>query len=87
MLLTLAITVTTILVVVTGLQLIITLKEIRQAIKKIGSDALVQNKKTHKPDRPKNSQKKPTSLIGIIGRIRTLLPAPTEKNKKFFIKE
>lgn len=88
MLLIVAITVTTILVVVTGLQLIFVLRELRAAIKKNGH-VVSFDKKEAKDEKAKEKkyQKKPSTLHSIIGKIRLLAPSSSHKNKRFFIKE
>lgn len=88
-LLIVAVTVTTILVVVTGLQLIFVLRELRMAIKKNGHLLTNLEKKEVKEekDKEKKYQKKLSTLHSILGKIKLLAPSSTHKNKKFFIKE
>ena len=88
-LLIVAITVTTILVVVTGLQLIFVLRELRSAIKKNGHLLANLEKKEIKEEKAKEKkyQKKLSTLHSILGKIRILAPSNSSKNKRFFIKD
>lgn len=88
-LLIVAITVTTILVVVTGLQLIFVLKELRTAIQKNGHLLTNLDKKEVKEEKAKEKkyQKKLSTLHSILGKIKLLAPSHSSKNKRFFIKE
>lgn len=88
-LLIVAITITTILVVITGLQLIFVLRELRTAIKKNGHLLIHLEKKEDKVEKTKEKkyQKKPTTLHSILGKIRILTPSHSSKNKRFFIKD
>lgn len=88
LLLIIAITITTILIVVVGLQLIFFLRELRRAIGKNGEVISHLDKKhaasqKHEVSRHRSS---PT-LHGILDRIRILSPHDNSKNKRFFIKE
>ncbi|OGK53411.1 hypothetical protein A2970_02540 [Candidatus Roizmanbacteria bacterium RIFCSPLOWO2_01_FULL_44_13] len=88
-LLIVAITVTTILVVVTGLQLIFVLRELRSAIKKNGHLLVNLEKKEIKEEKTKEKkyQKKLSTLHSILGKIKLLVPSHSNKGKRFFIKD
>ena len=89
LLLIIAITITTILIVVVGLQLIFFLKELRKAISKNG-DIMTQLEKKHVvAEKHKGSvhHKGSPTLHAILDRIRILSPHDNSKNKRFFIKE
>ena len=90
-LLTITLTITTVLLVITGLQLVFVLREVRLTVKKIGSfvDDLdnVESKKETTPEKKQLIKKKHLALHSIIDKIRILSPNLSLKTKKFFVKE
>jgi hypothetical protein len=88
LLLTIAITITTILVVLTGLQLMFVLKELRRALKESKHSIWRPDKHEEKETRHvKDHSKKMVSIHSVLDKIRILAPSHSSKNKKFFIKE
>ncbi len=91
LLLTIVLTVTTVLMVVIGLQLIFVLREIRKTIKKIGVfvDEIeeVESKKEVPNQKKQQLQKKHLALHSILDKIKFLSPSLSMKSKKFFVKE
>lgn len=87
LLLTIAITVTTILVVLTGLQLLFALKELRKALKESKQSIWKLEAKEEKEVKHKGHTKKQATMHSVLDKIRILVPTSTSKNKRFFIKE
>lgn len=91
LLLTIILTITTVLSVVIGLQLIFVLREIRLTVKKIGTfvEELeeIESKKDFNPEKKQLIKKKHLALHTIIDKIRILSPNLSLKTKKFFVKE
>lgn len=90
-LLTAVLTITTVLLIIIGLQLVFVLKEIRLTIKKIGVfvDDLenIESKKEVSPEKKQLIKKKHLALHSILDKIRILSPNLSLKTKKFFVKE
>jgi len=89
-LLIIALSITTILVVAVGLQLISTLKDFRRALKKTSNfigDLEKREKKPAGKTEKTASLKKNISVHSIIDKIRILAPQNESKRKKFFIKD
>ncbi|MFH0979663.1 MAG: hypothetical protein V1803_01815 [Candidatus Roizmanbacteria bacterium] len=90
-LLTAVLTITTVLLIIIGLQLVFVLKEIRLTIKKIGVfvDDLenIESKKEVTPEKKQLIKKKHLALHSILDKIRILSPNLSLKTKKFFVKE
>lgn len=87
LLLTIAITITTILVVLTGIQMLFALKELRRAIKKSGNMIWRLDKHQEKEPAKKDHGKKQATIHSVLDKIRILVPSSEAKNKRFFIKE
>lgn len=87
LLLTVAITITTILVVLTGLQLLFAVKELRQAIKATGNMIWKLDRPQEKEVRHKSHPKKQATLHAVLDKIRFLAPNQGNRSKKFFIKD
>jgi len=91
LLITVALTVTTLLVVAVGLQLIFALKELRTAIKKAGIliDDLEKEEMKFTQDKTKDKTlvKKHLALHSILDKMRILTPRHTAKTKKVFTKD
>jgi len=83
LLLIIILTITTILMIVVGVQLIVTLKEIRKSLLQTKKDHKLDNKQTQKDNTHKKNH---LSIHAVMGRINSLSPKLNEKNKKFFIK-
>jgi hypothetical protein len=78
--------ITTILMIVVGIQLISTLNEIRKSLKKT-NDFKPDKISKHQADIKRHSNKRNYSGIhSVIDKIRVLSPA-TQKRKKFFVKD
>ncbi len=79
--------ITTILMIVVGMQLILTLSEIRKTFKKTNS---LKPEKVNKHEtnikKPLNKRKY-SGIHSVIDKIRILLPIPHTKRKKFFVKD
>lgn len=90
-LLTIILTITTVLSVIIGLQLVFVLREIRLTVKKIGTFVEdlenIELKKDVSPEKKQLFKKKHLALHSIIDKIRILSPNLSVKTKKFFIKE
>lgn len=90
-LLTVILTVTTLLMVIIGIQLIFVLKELRKTIKKISifvDDIEEAELKNDLPDHKKQTiRKKGAVLHSLMDRIKFLSPNISLKTKKFFVKE
>lgn len=90
-LLTAVLTITTVLLIIIGIQLVFVLKEIRLTIKKIGVfvDDLenIESKKEVSPEKKQLIKKKHLALHSILDKIRILSPNLSLKTKKFFVKE
>ena len=90
-LLTAVLTITTVLFVIIGLQLVFVLKEIRSTVKKIGIFVQdledVETKKEVSPEKKQLIKKKHLALHSIIDKMRILSPSLSLKTKKFFVKE
>lgn len=90
-LLTISITVTTVLVLVIGVQLIFVLRDLRKTLKKtdIFIDDLEKKEASgeNAKSKEKSSTKKHVALHSILDKIRTLSPSSSSKAKKFFIKD
>jgi hypothetical protein len=78
--------ITTILMIVVGIQLVSTLNEIRKSLKTTNNLKPDKTNK-HQTDIRKHSDKRNYSGIhSVIDKIRVLSPA-TQKRKKFFVKD
>lgn len=90
-LLTAVLTITTVLLIIIGLQLVFVLREIRLTIKKIGVfvDDLenIESKREVSPEKKQLIKKKHLALHSILDKIRILSPNLSLKTKKFFVKE
>jgi hypothetical protein len=90
-LLTLTLTITTVLLVIIGLQLVFVLREIRLTVKKIGNFVNelenIDIRKDVSPDKKHIIKKKHLALHSILDKIRILSPNLSLKTKKFFVKE
>ncbi len=87
LLLTIAITITTILVVLTGLQLMFVLKELRRALKDSKKAIWKFEEKSEDKTVKHAHHKKPATMHAVLDKIRILVPSDDTKNKRFFIKE
>lgn len=88
LLLTIAITITTILVVITGLQLMFVLKELRKALKESKHAIWKIDKHEEKQlKHGKEHHRKSITIHSVLDKIRILSPSQTSGSKKFFIKE
>ena len=91
LLITVALTVTTLLVVAVGLQLIFALKELRKTIKKAAVliDDIENGEIKMSSDMVKDKViiKKHLALHSILDKMRILTPRHTAKNKKLFVKD
>ncbi|KKQ24332.1 MAG: hypothetical protein US40_C0005G0006 [Candidatus Roizmanbacteria bacterium GW2011_GWC2_37_13] len=90
-LLTAVLTITTVLLIIIGLQLVFVLKEIRSTIKKIGVFVEdlenVDFKKEVPAEKKQLIRKKHLALHSILDKIRILSPNLSLRTKKFFVKE
>ncbi|PIQ72941.1 hypothetical protein COY13_02365 [Candidatus Roizmanbacteria bacterium CG_4_10_14_0_2_um_filter_36_35] len=90
-LLTAVITITTVLLVIIGLQLVFVLREIRLTVKKIGVFVEdlenIESKKEIPAEKKQLIRKKHLALHSILDKIRILSPSLSLKTKKFFVKE
>ncbi|MCL4364328.1 hypothetical protein M1328_03755 [Patescibacteria group bacterium] len=91
LLLTVVLSVTTVLMIVVGLQLTFVLKELRKTIRKIGVfvDEIeeVESNKEASSQKKQQVHHKKMALHSILDKIRVLSPNLSLKTKRFFIKD
>ncbi len=80
LLLTISIIITTIFIVIVGIQLVFLIKDIRKSL----NHPAEEHKKKSLPHR---IVKKPVSLLPILDKVRFLSPNKESSRKKFFVKD
>lgn len=79
--------ITTILMIVVGMQLILTLSEIRKTFKKTNSFRPEKVNKHEVNIKKSFDKRKHSGIHSVIDKIRILLPVSRTRRKKFFVKD